>query len=371
MRKIMLLHISECGGHKRASQNIQEALGSIDPSVEILSINGFGHLYPWTERIVGLFYTATIKRFPSLWGRVYDRKKVVRVTSPIKRFVNRLSFGKFSRLIDNFNPDAVVATQAFPCGLAADFKAYYGLDFPIFAVVTDYHPHRFWINPCIDAYVVACQDAKKTLIDEVVDEDKIKTFGIPISLKFLGAHKRDDIASSYGFKMGMPSVLVMGGGSGFGPIKDIVLDLDKLDQEFQMIVVCGNNKKLYNWFRKKAKRFKKPLFVFSYVDFVNKLMDFSDIIITKAGGITISEALSKSLAIIVINPIPGQEERNVEYLQGKKAILKASSTKEVGSLTERLLTRKEESASLKERASRCSAKDASLKIANFILSSLD
>jgi len=370
MKQILVLHISECGGHKRASENIKEALQSIDPHIRVLNINGFGQIYPWAERFINYLYTTTIKYLPQLWGKVYDKKPIIKALEPLKRSINMLGFRKFSKLVKGFNPHAIVATQAFPCGLACDFKSYFNAQFSIFAVVTDYHPHRFWIHPKIDNYIVPCKDSENTLIGEGVDKEKIKIFGIPISVKFLEACTRIDIASKYGFNPDLDSILVMGGGSGFGPIKDIVLKLDNLDCRFQVIVVCGTNKRLLHWFKKKAHKFKRPIFYFGYIDFVNILMDFADIIITKPGGITVSEALSKGLAIIVVNPIPGQEERNVNYLEEKNVILKTNSTKEIGYLVKGLLTNKDELIFLRQRSKSISQKDSSLKIADFILKSL-
>ena len=367
MKRILIMHISEFGGHKRASQNIEEALRFIDPTIKTMNINGLGRLYPRSEKIVDLIYTTTIKRLPRVWGKVYDRHSVVKTVTPLMRVANMIGFGKFASILKDFRPDAIVATQAFPCSVAAEFKKKHNLSLPLFAVVTDYHPHRFWIHPNVNTYIVACQEAKDTLMREGIKEDKIKILGIPISYRFLDVYKKEDIAREYGFDLQSPCVLIMGGGLGFGPIKDVFVELNKIDLPFQVIVVCGKNKTLYRWFKKRRNRFRRPVFYFGYIDFVNKLMDFSDIIITKAGGVTISEALSKELGIIVINPIPGQEERNVEYLTKRKAILKAGNILEVRNLVERLLNNREELAIFKQSAKENSIRDSSLRIAYFII----
>ncbi len=365
------MHISEFGGHKRASQNIKEALSFINPYVKILNVNGLGYLYPRSEKIVDLIYTTAIKRFPRLWGKIYDRRGVVKTIAPLMRVASMIGFSKFSNLLKDFNPDVVVATQAFPCSVAAEFKKKIGLRFPLIAVVTDYHPHRFWIHSCVDSYIVACEEAKHTLVNEGVSPEKIKILGIPISHCFLNTYKKEDVVREFGFEREFPAVLIMGGGLGFGPIKDVFLALNRINLPFQVIVVCGKNKALYSWFKKRKHKFRRPVFYFGYVNFVNKLMDFSDIIITKAGGITISEALSKELGIIVINPIPGQEERNVEYLFKRKAIIKADSISQVKYSVERLLKNTEELRILKKEAKENSIRDSSLRIAYFIMDCLN
>jgi len=366
-KKILVLHISEFGGHKSASYNIKEVLERKDPTLDVVNINGFGYVYPRGERFINYLYTTTIKRFPQVWGRMYDRRDLIKVLTPVKRLVNLIAFRKFSKLIKKFEPDAIITTQAFPCGLAADYKKFHKLNIPLLAIVTDYHPHRFWIHPSVDAYIVASSDAEKTLIKEGVSKDRVKVFGIPISLKFLEKHDKRVVAVNQGFNPDIPSVLVMGGGTGFGPIKDVVLSLDKLKDDFQLIILCGGNKKLYNWFCRKQHKFSKPIFYFGFVDFVNQLMDFADIIVTKAGGITISESLTKELSIIVIDSIPGQEERNVTYLEKKGAVLKADTIEDVDRLVGRLLADKDERRIHKERAKQISIPDASLRVADLII----
>ena len=371
MKRVLIMHISEFGGHKKASENISEAIKFIDPEVKTLNINGFGYLYPRSEKLVDFFYTATIKRVPRLWGRMYDRNSIIKTISPLKKISNTIGFNKFSHLLKDFKPGVIVATQAFPCGIAADFKKKHRLNIPIFAIVTDYYPHRFWINSYIDNYIVACKEAEEMLISEGVGKEKIKILGIPISHRFLDTYAKEEVAAELGLNADLPSILIMGGGLGLGPIKDTFLKINKISFPFQVIVVCGRNKLLYNWFARRKNKFKRPVFYFGYIDFVNKLMDFSDIIITKGGGITVSEALSKSMAIIVINPIPGQEERNVNYLLDKKAIVRADNIYDVVNITKRLIGNPGDLALLKKAAHNISIRDSSLKIAYSIINYLD
>jgi processive 1,2-diacylglycerol beta-glucosyltransferase len=366
VERVLIFYISDFGGHSKAAENIKEAFKYKSPHAKVLSINGFGHFYPRWEKIVDSIYTTVIKHVPRLWGGIYDRRKVVNCLTPCRELVNRMTFGKVAHIIKEFKPTCFVATQAFPCGLVADFKKRFGLKIPLVAVVTDYHPHRFWIHPFIDKYVVASYEAKEILMQEGVAEEKIKVLGIPISIKFLNAHSKEATSKDLGFRSDLDSVLIMGGGLGIGPIKKIAQELDELDRDFQIIVVCGKNETLYNWFEKNKGDFRKPIFCFGYIDFVHKIMDFSDIIITKAGGITISEALAKSLAIIVINPIPGQEERNVDYLLRKQALIKADGASSIGETVKECLEDKKRIYSLKEKARENSFMDSSLRIVDLI-----
>jgi processive 1,2-diacylglycerol beta-glucosyltransferase len=368
VKRILILHISQCGGHKKASENLEEALKSQAPFLEILNLDGLDYINPYVEKIVDSLYTLVINYIPSLWGKIYDKKKVIKCLTPFKKFVSRCGFSKLSLLIDEFKPDIILATQAFPCGLVADFKESYKFNTPLIGVVTDYYPHRFWLHPQVDVYTVASYEAKSVLEEEGIDSNRVKVLGIPISVKFLNSKDRESIAEEFGFHPNLDTVMIMGGGLGLGPMERIATILDRLDERFQLVVVCGQNKKLYLWFKKKAHHFKRPLFYFGYVDFIGRLMDFSDILITKGGGLTVSEALAKGLATIVFRPIPGQEERNTSFLLKKGLILKAQTIAQIPQLVKYLLKNKSELLLLKEKTKEQVIVDSSLRIANLVLS---
>jgi len=278
-----------------------------------------------------------------------------------------LAFKKIKRIVKEFEPTCFVATQAFPCGIIADFKEQFSLNIPLVAVVTDYYPHRFWIDEKVNKYIVACQVAKEILVSEGVMADKVKILGIPISVKFLHSYAKDEICHDLGFKNDLNTVVIMGGGLGLGPFERVAWELDEMDHDFQMIVICGHNKKLYKRFIKIKEKFKKPIFCFGYTEHVHKIMDFADIIITKGGGITVSESLAKGVALIIAHPIPGQEERNVRYLLDKNAVVKIDNEYQITDAVRDLLDNKKKMYSLKEHAKEISFIDSSLRVAELIL----
>jgi processive 1,2-diacylglycerol beta-glucosyltransferase len=367
MKNIIVFHISQFGGHRRAADNIKEAFAFRDGNVKVTTINGLRYFYPRGEKFIDFTYTAVIKYFPHLWGNIYDKDDVVKNLNSAQKLVNKISFKKLQKLIDEGNPSCFVATQAFPCGVVADFKKKFSVKIPLIAVVTDYFPHRFWIHPQVDKYVVACEKAKDILVKEGVSPDKVKVLGIPISMKFMETYPRKEIAKRLKFKEHLPTVLIMGGGWGLGPIEKIAKELDALKEDFQTIVVCGRNRRLFRKLARKKHKFKKPLYPFGYARFINKLMDFSDIIITKGGGITISESLAKGMAIILSRPIPGQEERNVEYLLGRKAVIQADEVEEIAAAVKSLLDDPKKMYNLKEAAKANAFIDSSLRIVDLVL----
>jgi processive 1,2-diacylglycerol beta-glucosyltransferase len=367
VKKIAIFYISEFGGHNKAANNIKEALLYRNAALAVLTINGFGRFYPNTEKFVDSVYTSVIKYFPFIWASIYDKKSIIRSLNPLRKFANWRTFKKLAIFINDFSPDCFVATQAFPCGFIADFKKKFKVNIPLVAVVTDYHPHGFWIHPTVDKYVVASTEAKEVLVKNGVSAQKIEILGIPISFYFMDSLPKEVVARQLGFLNDFPAILIMGGGLGIGPIEEIAKILDSSDYNCQLIVVCGKNKQLYKWFESHKSNFRKPVFYFGYIDYVHKIMDFADIIVTKGGGITSSEALAKGLGIIVANPIPGQEEKNVNYLLRKEAICRADEPLEIVRCVKQLIEDRKKLTALKEKAKSISCADSSLKIADLIL----
>lgn len=372
MKKILILYVAEYRGHKKAALNIEEALHFVSSDGETEVINAFRYLSPRTERLLDALYIFIVRCIPKLWGKIYDRRRIVDNINFLRKIANKFYFRKLKTLFAKFTPDIIINTQAFPCIVCADYKHKYKLNVPVIGVITDYYPHRFWVNPYVDYYIVPTPEAKDVLVQEGIREEKIYITGIPISVKFLNVCSHKEVAEHFGFDVDKPTILIMGGGLGIGPIKKIVEEIDCLDREidFQVIVVCGKNRKLYEWCRNNKERFRRKVFYFGYIDFVNQLMDFSNIIITKAGGITLSEALCKGLGIIIVNPIPGQEERNVQYLIKKGAVVRVNNVGDVGNKVKELLLDRERLYSLKIKAKENSLIDSSLRIADFIMSKI-
>ncbi|MCF7800289.1 UDP-N-acetylglucosamine 2-epimerase [Candidatus Babeliales bacterium] len=363
---IHIFHISDFGGHSQAALNIKEAILYKNKDAKVINLNSFQYFYPRTEKVVDTIYKVVIKKIPSLWGKAYDKEQLVKQLRPWHTVINYICFRKLKKYIKIKRPDCFITTQAFPCGIIADYKKKYKAKIPLIAVVTDFHPHRFWMHPFVDKYVVASEEARQTLIQEGIDQDKIAVFGIPISIKFIKDYPKQEIVKKIGVSPKLKSILVMGGGLGIGPIEKIVKNLDQLNHDFQIIVVCGKNRFLYRKLKKIKKKIKKPLFIFSYVEYIDKIMDFCDIIITKAGGITIAEALTKKMAIIITNPIPGQEERNVDFLLRRNAILRAENCKQINKSVAHLLENPSELKVFKENAAKNSLGDSSQKIADLV-----
>ena len=144
-KRIILMYISEVSGHRSATMAIEKAVKILSPKSEILNINAFNYTNPISEKIVNSIYMGVIKNTPKLWDYLYDNPRVVKGLERLKKLVHNSNSPKFKKLFDKFNPDLVVCTQAFPCGMVADFKKTYGSGLPLVAVLTDFIPHSYWV----------------------------------------------------------------------------------------------------------------------------------------------------------------------------------------------------------------------------------
>ena len=361
------MYIPKVSGHRQATIAIQRALRKLDPHVEAPSINGFGYTYPILEQVVNHAYMSVIRRTPQVWDYLYDNPKVVKRSQSIKKFLHKTSHAKIAKLFEEYRPDTVVCTQAFPCGMVADYKMAHGLKTLLIGVLTDYAPHSYWINEGVDYYVVPAQEIKDRFVVKGVPAEKIKVYGIPIRSKFAVDFDKQEIAAKVGLNLDQPILLIMGGGQGLGPIKDTVKSLMKLTMDLQMIVISGTNKKLLTWLRKAASHSSQKILAYEFADNVEELMAISTAIVTKPGGMTTSESLAKGLPMIIINPIPGQEMRNTDFLLAKGIGIRIDKTSNIGEEIELLLKSPERLAAMRRSASENGKPNAAVDVARLIL----
>jgi processive 1,2-diacylglycerol beta-glucosyltransferase len=362
------MYISEISGHHSATLAIEKSLKILEPRSEILNINAFNYTNPISEKVVNRIYMGVIRRTPQIWEYLYDNPKVAKKIASLKNSVHKFNSPKLKVLFDKFRPDAVVCTQAFPCGMVADYKKDFSSPLPLVAVLTDYIPHSYWIYNHVNYYISPCEEVSERLVKKGAPAEKIKTFGIPFDPKFNQRAARPEIARRLGLSAGLPTVLVMGGGQGLGPIKTIIRSIDKLGIELQQIVVAGSNQKLYKSLKRKTPKLKNKTLVFAYVDNIHELMDASDVIITKPGGITAAEATAKGLPIVIVRPIPGQEAHNSAYLTQKGAAIKVEKPKEAAEAIKELLSDGRKLQEMRAALSQISKPNASMDIAKLLLS---
>ncbi len=366
-RTVLLMYISKVSGHRQATVAIQKSLRQLNPTIQTPSINGFGYTFPLSEKIINKAYMGVIKRTPKIWDYLYDNPKVFKRSQSIKNFFNKSSHKKLTKLFVRFQPDTVVCTQAFPCGMVADYKRTYHLDIKLIGVLTDFEPHSYWANEGVDYYIVPTLEAKERLISKGVAPEAIKVYGIPIRYEFTQKLDKKIIAERLSLDLKTPIILIMGGGQGLGPIRDVVKSLSGVSMPLQIMVITGINRKLTKWLNEFREKTEKSIIVYEYAYNVNELMEVATLIVTKPGGMTTSEALAKGLPMVIINPIPGQEMRNTDFLLKHGIAVHVHDTSQIGEEIEILLKSHERLAAMSRSAYENSRPYAAFDIARLIL----
>ncbi|NQT89833.1 MAG: UDP-N-acetylglucosamine 2-epimerase [Candidatus Omnitrophica bacterium] len=346
---------------------IEKALRYLDPDIQVYNINSFNYTNPILEKVINRTYTGVIKRTPEVWEYLYDNPKIVKNTQRLKDMIHRFNSSKMRTLIEDFRPDAIACTQAFPCGMVADYKVTYGSDVPLVGVLTDFYPHSYWVYEAVNRYAVASDEARLKLLQDGVSPEKVAVFGIPIDAAFKISLDKDKSLERLGLDKDAKTILIMGGSTGLGPIKRIVATLDRIGPKIQMVIVTGTNTKLQGYLNRRVKNFKNKIQVIGYADNMNELMTASDMIITKPGGLTVSEAMAKGLPMIIINPIPGQEAKNTQFLLQQKVAVKADNEEDLAILVENLCYNPSKLEAMRAAASAIGKPESAYNIAKMIL----
>lgn len=366
-KRILLLYISEDSGHHCASVAIENALHNLEPQIETLNINSFNYTNPILEKVINKTYMGVIKRTPDIWDYLYDNPQVLRSTQRLREMIHRFNTGKLKILLDDFRPDGVVCTQAFPCGMIADYKKSFNLNVPLVGVLTDYAPHSYWIYDGVDRYVVPSEETGKKLADNGIDPKKILPFGIPIDPKFREGKDKEKVFKRLSLDNDVDCVLIMGGSQGLGSIRELVELLDRSYIDLQIIVAAGTNKRLYNWLVKKSRRSRKKILPFLHAADVDELMEISKVLVTKPGGITTAEALAKGMPMLIVNPLPGQEAMNTKFLLKEGVALKAENSQDAVTLLEEVLYNRSKLNQMSVKARSLAKSESSMNIARLIL----
>jgi processive 1,2-diacylglycerol beta-glucosyltransferase len=308
--KIIIAYASVGAGHFKAAEAVYNHLKP-DKNLAVRLIDVLEQSHPFFRNFYRNGYDFIVKYFPSFWALCYyiTHARLLRpIAHWIRLAINRSNTKKFSQFLIDANPDYILSTHFLSSEIAAYLKRKNKIQSKLFTVITDFGVHSFWVSQGTDRYFVACDFTKAELIREGVSPENIHTAGIPIDSKFSRPLSKKAICAKLGLSENRFTALVMTGSFGIGPLEEIV---DLLHQDIQILVVCAKNRRLYS--RLKDKNYPSVK-TFAFIDNAEELMAVSDVIITKAGGLTISEFLAQELAPVFICAIPGQEKKNIRVL---------------------------------------------------------
>ena len=308
--RILICYLVRNSGHHAAARAIEAQIKKRNPLAETRCLDLLETTHPTWSAIVQYAYMSTIRRTPELWETLYDNFWFDWLTRWIRPLVQRGNSLKLRILMDAFQPDAIVCTQAHPFAVLSAYARRQGTPIPLWGVITDFLPHRFWHVPPDEhiRYVVPTETAVQRLMILGTPADRIHVFGIPIQADVLLARRRT-VSRSDGRR-----VLVMGGSRGLGARFATIRQLDRAAADFTIDVVTGTNRRLRRRLVAARHKFKHPIRIRGYVKDAMALMRRASLLIGKPGGLTSAEAMASGTPMLIIRPLPGQERGNTEML---------------------------------------------------------
>lgn len=323
--RVLILTIT-CGqGHNQTGIAVSDYLEK--NGVDCVTLDAYKYISTVLGDGIEKGYLLSTKYLPSLYGKVYrlaEKKESEELS--ISKITNKAFTGKVVHFIKAYQPDVIVCTHIFAAMLVtAAEKKLAGIK--SVGIITDFTVHPFWEDSRLDYYVTASHLLNHQCAKKGISEDKILPFGIPIEPKFSIKHSKEEACEKLGIPR-IPTILIMMGSMGFGNVSKVVDEIDKMDLNFQILCVCGNNNRARGQVEKMPVRHK--VFCYGFVNNVDVMMDAADFIVTKPGGLSVSESLAKGLPMILVNPIPGQEDRNLEFLLNNGLAMAVSKTFSVG-----------------------------------------
>lgn len=324
--KIVVVYATAGAGHKKAAYVIADHIRSRDTrhSVELADIVDrssffFKIIYLWG-------YDFLVNHCQWLWSLLFAMTSQSRFrpfVSRVRSWVHYYNTGPFCKFLVDAQPDAIISTHFLSSDVVSYLKNRGFLRTRLVTIITDFGVHPFWICPGTDMYCVASDATRNILIEKGASADTVCVTGIPTDPKFSRSHDRHQICTRLAIDPGRKTVLVVTGSFGIGPIEEIVRELYR---DYSVLAVCARNKGLYQRLTKKS---YANTHVFGFIDFIDDLMAVADVIITKPGGLTISELLCMDCIPLFIAAIPGQESVNIAVLQSAGIGCKAGDIRSI------------------------------------------
>jgi processive 1,2-diacylglycerol beta-glucosyltransferase len=349
------------------------ALKQAAPGAEVKNVDVLTLTNALFKRLYGTAYLDVVSKAPHLLGAVYDwtdRPGRNRGAGhALKLLVQKVNLAKLSSLLAE-DWDVVVNTHFLPADLQARARRKKRSATRTVTVVTDFDAHAFWVNEPCDRYYVAAEEAALSLAWWGIDRERITVTGIPVHPVFAEPKDTSACRRKHGLSSDRPVVLQLAGGFGVGPIEGMLKALLAVEVPMHVVVVCGKNAELKAKLGKVTVPERHRATIFGFTTEIDELMSAADAVVTKPGGLTTSEVLARGSAMVIMNPVPGQEDRNSDYLLENGAAIKVNTLSALGWKVSTLLADTSRLKRLKARAKALGRPQAAQTIARDVLASL-
>ncbi len=336
--KVLIATVTCGAGHLAAARAIEEAWKAQRPADTVQTVDVLDLAPKLIRKLYVDGYVKLIEHVPEVYAYAFkksDNPAKLRRTLEFRRAVSHQTVRGFAKLLAEFQPDVVLCPHYLPVEIIGHLKEKGRFSARTVCIVTDFEAHAFWLDPAADLYCVAADETKASLVSRGINKAKVVVTGIPIASKFQQPVNVLEVRKRYGLRDDIPTLLVLGGGFGMGPVGEILAELDKLEGHFQTLVVAGRNEELRKQLAVQDRSHATDVLGFSRN--MHELMTVSDLLITKPGGLTSSEALALGKPLFILNPIPGQEAANSDYLLAHGAGVKVNRVEDLNFQLRKLL----------------------------------
>ena len=374
--KVLIFYASYGGGHLNAAKSIENCIKNNYKNIDVEMIDCMKYVNKTIEKITTAAYREMAKKMPWAWGRIYsDAQKgpLAHITSRS----NKIMAIKLLQLLRQKNPDLIISTHPFGSQMCSYLKRKNKITAKIATILTDFAPHDQWLvgHESTDYFFVAHDKMKDYLISKNVDKNSIFVTGIPISDRFQKKYDKNEILQQFNLSREKFTVLFFGGGEfGLGKTRTSQIFEDFVREtkihNIQIIAISGKNPKMKDSFEEIVtnNKAKENVVILEFTNKVPELMNISNVVVTKPGGLTTSESLASHLPMVVINPIPGQEEENAEFLESKGIAVWIKKNDNSEKIIESLLSNKEQLQKMKENTKILAKPNSTDDICNILLS---
>ena len=371
--RIAILHATAGSGHKSAAVAIAHAMSALAPDAQVREVDTLVFASRFYRSTYAQGYSAMAQRAPRLWGALYAlwaQQRINKSAGPAREALDRLALRGLVRVVERERPDAIVCTHFLPVEALYPIRGKGRLDVPLHVVITDFTAHPAWAYPHVDRYFVASEQVAEELAGYGVPRERIEVSGIPVDPRFTRSAGREAVRTRFGLELDRPLVLVMGGGAGVGPMAELAERLTALPSGPQVLVVCGTNAVLKAKVESLAAARTGRVRAMAFTPHVDLLLEASDIVVSKAGGLTCAEALVKHTPLVIFRPTPGQEVGNARWLEAGGAAVHADSLDTVAATVSRWLDDPATLQRARDSAARLARPGAAQQIAERVLESL-
>jgi processive 1,2-diacylglycerol beta-glucosyltransferase len=371
MKKILVLSAAVGAGHMRAAEAVELALKKLAPTAHISNLDLLTLTNAGFRRIYGKAYLDLVNLAPHVLGYMYDMLDKPRpANSKRDRFrlaIEKLNLKKFQNFLTEGHWDLVVNTHFLPAEIIANLRSKERLSIPQFTVTTDFETHRLWVNQPCERYTTATDEGAAYLEHWGVPAQSVSVTGIPIHPVFSEPKDRGECLKRHGLVGDRPIVLQLAGGFGVGPIENLFQGVLAIEKPLEIVVVAGKNEKIRRKLEQTLVPTRHRAKIVGFTTEIDELMAAADVVLSKPGGLTTSEVLARGAAMAIVNPIPGQESRNSDYLLENGAAIKINNVATLPYKLGELLNDTKHLEQLKRNARRIAHPRAAFEVAKMAL----